>query len=123
MGITKSSLATDSWLSAASFQETTRVLTEAAIESRSDQLVGLKENIIIGKLIPAGTGLERYRRVATHAPDYKPMDFYSSADEEQDLADWLAGQASQGEDEFSGAYEADVIDLASSLGTSDDATA
>ena len=123
MGITKSSLATDSWLSAASFQETTRVLTEAAIESRSDQLIGLKENIIIGKLIPAGTGLERYRRVATHAPDYKPMDFYSSADEEQDLADWLAGQASQGEDEFSGAYEADVIDLASSLGTSDDATA
>ena len=123
MGITKASLATDSWLSAASFQETTRVLTEAAIESRSDQLIGLKENIIIGKLIPAGTGLERYRRVATHAPDYKPMDFYSSADEEQDLADWLAGQASQGEDEFSGAYEADVIDLASSLGTSDDATA
>ena len=123
MGITKSALATDSWLSAASFQETTRVLTEAAIESRSDQLIGLKENIIIGKLIPAGTGLERYRRVATHAPDYKPMDFYSSADEEQDLADWLAGQASLGEDEFSGAYEADVIDLASSLGTSDDATA
>ena len=56
MGITKASLATDSWLSAASFQETTRVLTEAAIESRSDSLLGLKENIIIGKLIPAGTG-------------------------------------------------------------------
>ncbi len=92
MGITKASLATESWLSAASFQETTRVLTEAAIESRSDVLIGLKENIIIGKLVPAGTGLERYRRVAAHAPDYKPMDFYSSADEEQDLADWLAGQ-------------------------------
>ncbi len=57
MGITKASLATDSWLSAASFQETTRVLTEAAIESRSDNLLGLKENIIIGKLIPAGTGM------------------------------------------------------------------
>ena len=56
MGITKASLATDSWLSAASFQETTRVLTEAAIEGRSDQLFGLKENIIIGKLIPAGIG-------------------------------------------------------------------
>ncbi len=56
MGITKASLATDSWLSAASFQETTRVLTEAAIESKSDNLLGLKENIIIGKLIPAGTG-------------------------------------------------------------------
>ena len=63
MGITKASLATDSWLSAASFQETTRVLTEAALESASDPLVGLKENVIIGKLIPAGTGLERYRRI------------------------------------------------------------
>ena len=57
MGITKASLATDSWLSAASFQETTRVLTEAAIEGRSDGLEGLKENVIIGKLIPAGTGM------------------------------------------------------------------
>jgi DNA-directed RNA polymerase subunit beta' len=63
MGITKASLATDSWLSAASFQETTRVLTEAALESASDPLVGLKENVIIGKLIPAGTGIEEYRRV------------------------------------------------------------
>jgi DNA-directed RNA polymerase subunit beta' len=63
MGITKASLATDSWLSAASFQETTRVLTEAAISGRQDQLLGLKENVIIGKLIPAGTGLPRYRRV------------------------------------------------------------
>jgi DNA-directed RNA polymerase subunit beta' len=61
MGITKASLATDSWLSAASFQETTRVLTEAGIEGRSDSLQGLKENIIIGKLIPSGTGMERYR--------------------------------------------------------------
>ena len=75
MGITKASLATDSWLSAASFQETTRVLTEAAIECRSDKLIGLKENIIIGKLVPAGTGMEEYRRVVTNAPDYKPMDF------------------------------------------------
>ena len=57
MGITKASLATESWLSAASFQETTRVLTEAAIEAKSDPLLGLKENVIIGKLIPAGTGL------------------------------------------------------------------
>ncbi|RYE75146.1 MAG: DNA-directed RNA polymerase subunit beta', partial [Myxococcales bacterium] len=63
MGITKASLATDSWLSAASFQETTRVLTDAAINGRSDSLLGLKENVIIGKLIPAGTGLERYRNV------------------------------------------------------------
>src|SRR5699024_9310450 len=84
MGITKASLATDSWLSAASFQETTRVLTEAAIESRSDALVGLKENIIIGKLIPAGTGMQLYRDVATEAPDYRPMEFYSSDGDELD---------------------------------------
>ncbi len=63
LGITKASLATESWLSAASFQETTRVLTEAAIEGKSDQLIGLKENVIIGKLIPAGTGMVRYRSV------------------------------------------------------------
>ncbi len=63
MGITKASLATESWLSAASFQETTRVLTDAAIHGRSDSLRGLKENVIIGKLIPAGTGLERYRNI------------------------------------------------------------
>jgi len=63
LGITKASLATDSWLSAASFQETTRVLTEAAIAGKSDQLLGLKENVIIGKLIPAGTGMSRYRNI------------------------------------------------------------
>jgi DNA-directed RNA polymerase subunit beta' len=63
MGITKASLATDSWLSAASFQETTRVLTDAAINCRSDKLNGLKENVIIGKLIPAGTGISRYRNI------------------------------------------------------------
>jgi DNA-directed RNA polymerase subunit beta' len=93
MGITKASLATDSWLSAASFQETTRVLTEAAIEGRVDGLVGLKENVIIGKLIPAGTGMNRYRDITTHAPDYEPLPFYSSdtdADGDLDLAAWLA---------------------------------
>ena len=63
MGITKASLATESWLSAASFQETTRVLTDAAINGKKDPLLGLKENVIIGKLIPAGTGLPRYRNV------------------------------------------------------------
>ena len=64
MGITKASLATDSWLSAASFQETTRVLTDAAINKRSDKLIGLKENVIIGKLIPAGTGIAKYRNIS-----------------------------------------------------------
>ncbi len=63
LGITKASLATDSWLSAASFQETTKVLTDAAIEGKTDYLAGLKENVIIGKPIPAGTGLKRYRDV------------------------------------------------------------
>ena len=63
LGITKASLATDSFLSAASFQETTRVLTDAAIKGKVDPLMGLKENVIIGKLVPAGTGMHRYRDV------------------------------------------------------------
>jgi DNA-directed RNA polymerase subunit beta' len=63
LGITKASLATDSFLSAASFQETTKVLTDAALEGKTDRLLGLKENVIIGKLIPAATGLRRYRRL------------------------------------------------------------
>jgi DNA-directed RNA polymerase subunit beta' len=92
MGITKASLATDSWLSAASFQETTRVLTEAAIEGKSDQLFGLKENIIIGKLIPAGTGMPRYRDVVVDAPEMQRMTFWTSDEEPgtEDLAAWLA---------------------------------
>ena len=61
LGITKAALTTDSFISAASFQETTRVLTEAAINGRVDNLLGLKENVIVGRLIPAGTGLEEYR--------------------------------------------------------------
>ena len=61
LGITKASLATDSFLSAASFQETTRVLTDAAIKGKEDDLLGLKENVIIGKLIPAGTGMQVYQ--------------------------------------------------------------
>ena len=61
LGITKAALATESFLSAASFQETTRVLTEAAIKGKEDPLVGLKENVILGKLIPAGSGLDMYR--------------------------------------------------------------
>lgn len=69
LGITKASLATDSFLSAASFQETTRVLTEAAIKGKTDPLVGLKENVIIGKLIPAGTGLKRYKDISIKTID------------------------------------------------------
>jgi DNA-directed RNA polymerase subunit beta' len=89
MGITKASLATESWLSAASFQETTRVLTEAAIDGKSDNLIGLKENIIIGKLIPAGTGMMKYREFGIEAPEYEPMTYYSS-DHEDDPAAFLA---------------------------------
>jgi DNA-directed RNA polymerase subunit beta' len=89
MGITKASLATESWLSAASFQETTRVLTEAAIDGRGDSLLGLKENIIIGKLIPAGTGMMRYREFDTVAPDYQPMAYFSS-EVDDDPAAWLS---------------------------------
>jgi DNA-directed RNA polymerase subunit beta' len=98
MGITKASLATESWLSAASFQETTRVLTEAAIEGKRDQLMGLKENIIIGKLIPAGTGMTRYRNLDIQAPEYEPLSYYSS-DTDQDLAAWLANLGTAGDGE------------------------
>ncbi len=90
MGITKASLATDSWLSAASFQETTKVLTDAAIQGKSDTLVGLKENVILGKLIPAGTGLERYRNIRVeptadarsqaYTVSYDPYDYSFGSD-------------------------------------------
>ena len=105
MGITKASLATESWLSAASFQETTRVLTEAAIGSRSDGLMGLKENIIIGKLIPAGTGMKSYRKIGVSAPDYQPMEYWSS-DSGQTPAEWLRSLGEPGEDP-----DAAIIDL------------
>ncbi len=74
LGITKASLETDSFLSAASFQETTRVLTDAAIKGKVDQLLGLKENVIIGKLIPAGTGMSRYRNIRITDPNAEPED-------------------------------------------------
>jgi len=99
MGITKASLATESWLSAASFQETTRVLTEAAIEGKSDQLFGLKENIIIGKLIPAGTGMERYRDIQLEMPGAEALPFWArGVDSEgtEDLAAWLRDSGGDG---------------------------
>ncbi|CAM3693375.1 DNA-directed RNA polymerase subunit beta' [Nocardiopsis rhodophaea] len=77
LGITKASLATESWLSAASFQETTRVLTENAIHGKSDPLVGLKENVIIGKLIPAGTGLPKYRNIRVEPTEEAKASMYS----------------------------------------------
>ncbi|MEY4380198.1 MAG: DNA-directed polymerase subunit beta [Actinomycetota bacterium] len=81
MGITKASLATESWLSAASFQETTRVLTDAALSERSDPLLGLKENVIIGKLIPAGTGLARYRNVRVEPTEEAKAAVYAAYDQ------------------------------------------
>ena len=81
LGITKASLATDSFMSAASFQETTKVLTDAAIKSKVDPLVGLKENVLIGKLIPAGTGMKRYRSVKLDT-EMEELDFFD--DEEDD---------------------------------------
>ncbi len=92
LGITKASLATNSFLSAASFQETTKVLTEAAINGKVDPLIGLKENVIIGKLIPAGTGMKRYRNVRLNTDE----------EIERKKAETLAGQDA-GEDESTGA--------------------
>ena len=83
LGITKAALATNSFLSAASFQETTKVLTEAAIKVKVDPLIGLKENVIIGKLIPAGTGMKRYRNVKldTEMNEFDELEFSEDLDE------------------------------------------
>ena len=96
MGITKASLATDSWLSAASFQETTRVLTEAALNGRSDPLLGLKENVILGKLIPAGTGLSRYRDVRVEPTEEAKAALYTVPGyEEGDYDSYFGGGSGQ----------------------------
>ncbi|HET8893014.1 MAG TPA: DNA-directed RNA polymerase subunit beta' [Gaiellaceae bacterium] len=85
LGITKASLATESFLSAASFQETTKVLTDAAIEGKVDRLLGLKENVIIGKLIPAATGLKRYRNIDIRPSDAVPASAYTRPQTEEQL--------------------------------------
>jgi DNA-directed RNA polymerase subunit beta' len=90
LGITKASLSTDSFISAASFQETTRVLTEAAINGKVDYLRGLKENVIMGRLIPAGTGMEYYRRVKIAGEE---LEEELVAETEAPLADDLGGYA------------------------------
>ncbi|RAY15163.1 DNA-directed RNA polymerase subunit beta' [Actinomadura craniellae] len=93
MGITKASLATESWLSAASFQETTRVLTEAAMHAKSDPLLGLKENVIIGKLIPAGTGMPQYRNIRVEPTEEAKAAVYSVGSYD-DGAEYAFGQGS-----------------------------
>ena len=105
LGITKASLATNSFLSAASFQETTKVLTEAAIHGKVDPLIGLKENVIIGKLIPAGTGMKRYRNVKLDS------DFQQQFDAEEESA------------ELSGLDEMEELELDDDLGEFDDLAA
>ena len=85
LGITKASLATNSFLSAASFQETTKVLTDAAIKGKVDPLIGLKENVLLGKLIPAGTGLKKYRNLALayeEEEQEETVDAYNDYDED-----------------------------------------
>ena len=108
MGITKASLATDSWLSAASFQETTRVLTEAAIEGKTDQLFGLKENIIIGKLIPAGSGMERYRDIKLEMPGAEAMPAWALGGMDTDTEDLAAWLRDTGGDGSLGTFSSDI---------------
>ena len=95
MGITKASLATESWLSAASFQETTRVLTDAAIHAKSDPLLGLKENVILGKLIPAGTGMPIYRNITVEPTEEAKAAMYASFAAYDDLDYGFAPAATQ----------------------------
>ena len=107
MGITKASLATDSWLSAASFQETTRVLTEAAMNGKSDPLLGLKENVILGKLIPAGTGLARYSDIEVEPTEEVKAEVFSRVD----LGDGVFGESVALDDfHFGGDLRADFSD-------------
>ena len=105
MGMTRASLAAQSWLSAASFQETTRVLTQAALDRREDKLEGLKENVIIGKLIPAGTGLKRYRDVDVQGTEEAKAARYPNRI-------WDAPVATEAAEEFSAAnlFSADLDD-------------
>ncbi|HEX6515832.1 MAG TPA: DNA-directed RNA polymerase subunit beta', partial [Nocardioidaceae bacterium] len=108
MGITKASLATESWLSAASFQETTRVLTDAAIHGKSDSLLGLKENVIIGKLIPAGTGLERYRNIRVEPTEEARANAYQVTGYDSydyDFGNTAGGQAVALDDFDFGSYQ------------------
>jgi DNA-directed RNA polymerase subunit beta' len=97
LGITKASLATESFLSAASFQETTKVLTDASIEGKVDRLLGLKENVIIGKLIPAATGLKKYRSVEIKPSEKVPAEAYRRPPTEEQLLAALEEIGTDGE--------------------------
>jgi len=112
LGITKASLNTDSFLSAASFQETTKVLTDAALEGKIDRLNGLKENVIIGKLIPAATGLKRYRRIEIEPSEPLPraIDDVGLLDQDEIAAELgLAGEGFNGD--YGQEFDADLASL------------
>ena len=114
LGITKASLATPSFLSAASFQETTRVLTDAAIKGKKDTLSGLKENVIIGKLIPAGTGMKRYKSIEVdYGVNTELMESFSQKelDEEVENFEELGDMGNIAEGDFTGASIRDFDDL------------
>ena len=106
LGITKAALATNSFLSAASFQETTKVLTEAAINGKVDPLIGLKENVLIGKLIPAGTGMKRYRSVTLDS-DYSLEDEVTFDEDVEESAD----NADETTDTADAATDQDVVEI------------
>ena len=112
LGITKASLNTDSFLSAASFQETTKVLTDAALEGKIDRLNGLKENVIIGKLIPAATGLKRYRRIEIEPSEPLPraMDDVGLLDQDEIAAELGLGDG-DGLGGFGSAFNEDIASL------------
>ena len=105
LGITKAALATNSFLSAASFQETTRVLTEAAVKEKLDELIGLKENVLIGSLIPAGTGMKRYRSVKLDTEEQE--EFYS--EEDDDFGDFSEYEQSASAKYGSGYYDDETV--------------
>ena len=111
LGITKASLATDSFLSAASFQETTKVLTEAAINGKVDHLIGLKENVLIGKLIPAGTGMKRYRSVKLDTDEVIADDEILLSDDEDDENLILSEDDGDSLDEASEVFEIDDTEI------------
>ena len=119
LGITKASLNTDSFLSAASFQETTKVLTDAALQGKIDRLNGLKENVIIGKLIPAATGLKRYRRIEIEPSEPLPraIDEVGML-EDGAFADELGLGDGEGGAGFGASFESDLSDL-EAMGTGD----
>jgi DNA-directed RNA polymerase subunit beta' len=119
LGITKASLATESFLSAASFQETTKVLTDAALEGKRDRLMGLKENVIIGKLIPAATGLKHYRslQIEPVEPAQPPVEEFSEEElaKELDLAG--DGEGASNLEGFGPSFAEELEELASEIET------